>query len=239
MSNGSPGSAQPIQRWLSRAWAGAVDRLRGGQLLGVYAFGKHPAFADFIDVARLPAVPGPFRHFHDVLRTAVERDGGPTEPRLIGWRERGDAAVLWVQPSRDRGDETTGQFRRCPLLLGVTGRAPLADLLAFGGGRLSQLADEVTACEAEGVLERIGRAAAEWPTAWAAGERAASVDGSVGGAIAAVQQAGGAEPILVIVDAARAAVERVGLSTVTAMTLAERLRKREEALDVHPGLRGE
>ena len=147
-----------------------MDAVRGPRRLAVYAFGKHPAFADFIDVGRLPPVPGPFRHFHDVLRPAVERDGGPAEPVLIAWHDGVDSAVLHVHPSRDRGDAATGWYRRCPLLLGVAARCPLPVLLRFAGGRLPALADDAMSAGADGLFARIAHAAAEWPGAFPAAD---------------------------------------------------------------------
>ncbi len=161
----------PARRWLARAWSATRQRVAGPPRLAMYAFGKHPAFADFIDVGRLPPVPEPFRHFHDVLRSAVERDGGPGGPVLIAWQDRGASAVLWVQPSHDRAEAATGRFRRCPLLLGMTAHVPLAELLPFAAGRLAALAGEVAMADAEGVFSRIRAAAAEWAIAVpAAGE---------------------------------------------------------------------
>jgi hypothetical protein len=132
--------------------------------LAVYAFGKHPAAADFLDIARLPPVPAPFRHFHDVLRSAVERDGGPIEPTVIAWGEGGESAVLWVQPSRDRGDDVAGHRRRCPLLFGISAATPAVDLLPFAGGRLRRMAGEVAGVGLDEVFSRIERAAVDWPT---------------------------------------------------------------------------
>ena len=152
----------PHRTWLSRAWS----RVAGVPHVAVYAFGKHPAFDDFIDVAKLPRVPDAFRRFHDVLRPAVERDGGPEGPLLIAWRERGVSSVLWAQPSRDRGDAVTGRFRRCPLLLGTTAAVPLAELLRFAGGRLVGLADGVATADAGGVFRQINAAAGEWAQAF-------------------------------------------------------------------------
>ena len=224
----------PVRRWARRACSAIAARLGGGHRLSVYAFGKHPAFADFIDVGRLPPVPAGFRHFHDRLRTAVERDGGPAEPWLIGWTERGHAAVLWVQPSRDRGDALTGRFRRCPLLLGLSGRAELAELLTRSGGRLERLAAEIMGDDnAEGVLERIGRAAAG---SQPAGEVAGLIDGVGARAAAAIRQAGSAKPALVIAGAERAIVEGVRLSSLTSVALGERLRKATEMPQVRSGL---
>ncbi len=146
----------PIAPWLTRAWGATLNRFRPpmAPAASVYAFGKHPAFADFLDVARLPPVPAAFRHFHDRLRTAVERDGGPV---LIAWRDRGESAVLWAQPSRDRVG------RRCPLLLGVGGREPWA---TDAGAWLRGLAEELLAeADPAAVLDRIARAVSEWPAA--------------------------------------------------------------------------
>jgi hypothetical protein len=226
----------PVRRWAARAWSAVSGRIGGGRRLSVYAFGKHPAFADFIDVGRLPPVPAGFRHFHDRLRTAVERDGGPAAPHLIGWSEGGHAAVLWVQPSRDRGDATTGRFRRCPLLLGVSGRAALAELLAIGGARLERLAEDIMGDDAEGVLERIRRAAADWPPA---DERAGPPDGVAARAAAAVRQGTGAKQTLVIADAERVAVEAVHLSMLTTVAFAGRLRMATDAPVVQSGPRAE
>ena len=220
--NPTANDGPPVRRWLARAWTATRLRVVGAPRPSLYAFGKHPAFADFIDVGRLPPVPGPFRHFHDVLRPAVERGGGPAGPVLIGWRERGVSAVLWVVPSRDRGDEVTGRFRRCPLLLGATAAVSLADLLRQVGGRLAGLADEVLAADADGVFERIGRAAAEWPTAGDAGEP----EGIVGRAVAALLPAG--DPSVFVARGAEVRIERIGLSTLSAADLAGWLGQRED-----------
>ncbi len=197
---------------LARAWAAAV-----GRRPAVYAFGKHPAFADYLDVARLPPVPAAFRHFHDRLRPAVERDGGPAEPTLIAWRERGTSAVLWAHPSRDRGD-AAGHVRRCPLLLAVSAPADLTTLLAFAGGRLADLAERVVALNGDAALAAIAGAAAEWPTSPL---MAAEPHPIAERAMDAVRSTAG--PVWVVADAARAAVEPGPFSILTAATLHDRI----------------
>jgi hypothetical protein len=154
------------------SWADWITRLRGGKPgLDVYAFGKHPAWPDFIDVARLPPVPASFRHFHDVLRPGVDAvySDEPAVPRLLLWTARGRSGVVGVWPSRDGGNPRTGQFRRSPLLLGIAAAMPLGPLLEFGGTKLMSLASAVSdpGLPADAVLTAITTAAADWRTAFA------------------------------------------------------------------------
>ena len=202
-------TAQHIRRWISRA-----GRARPSPL-AVYAFGKHPAFADFVDVARLPPVPTAFRHFHDRLRPAVERDGGPTEPVVIAWHERGTSAVLWVQPSHDRGDGLTGH-RRCPLLLGATVGGPLLPLVQLAGPALESLAAGVMPLDAEAMLAAVNRAAAEWPDKYPAVEEAdpATITLAMAKAIT------GRVPAIYIHGTGELVAETAAMSAVTAATLA-------------------
>jgi hypothetical protein len=188
----------------------------------MYAFGKHPAFADFIDVAALPPVPPAFRHLHDVLRPALERDGGPGDPVLIAWCERGGSAVLWVHPSRDRGDGVTGAFRRCPLLLGMSAPGPLPPLLRFVGNRLATLAEAVMTDDAEAALARIAAAAAEWPAAFDGGAASAEPTGLAVAAAASVTAQGAA---VVVAGHAGVVSEAVGLPSVSGADLAGSLRR--------------
>ena len=202
--------------WLSRAWSTAVDLARGPTPPAVYAFGKHPAFADFVDVARLPPVPAAFRHFHDHLRPAVERDGGPAEAVLIAWADGGTSAAVWVQPSRDRGDGVTSGHRRCPLLLGVTARCPLPTLLRFAGGRLATLADDAMASGADGLLSHVARAAAEWPAAFPS-----VADREVPTVSAVADAAGDRSPVVVVAGPAGPVVNVASLRAVSVATLSD------------------
>lgn len=178
--------------------------------VGLYVFGKHPAWRDFIDPAVLPPEPPAFAHFHRRLRPAAEaayaRDGKP--PRLLAWRGGAGSAVLLVLPSRDAGDPAAGSWRACPLFLGVGGRLPLDDLVSFAGPRLAGLAAELQDATrtAEEFVDLVDEAAVDWPQEAAAdvtdrhcppaaapggGRRYAALFGTAWGRVARLDRTGG------------------------------------------------
>jgi hypothetical protein len=145
---------------------GRVGLARPG--LDVYVFGKHPAWPDFIDVARLPSVPDSFRHFHDDLRSGVDAvyTGPEAVARFLLWHSRGRSGVIGVHPSRDGGHLRTGHFRRSPLLIGMAARVPLQTLLNFAGDRITSLAARLSESSTgeNQVIAAITSAVASWRT---------------------------------------------------------------------------
>jgi hypothetical protein len=154
---------------IGHSWTDFLGRLGFSKPgLDVYVFGKHPAWPDFIDVARLPPVPASFRHFHDNLRSGVDAvyTDPAAVPRFLLWGNRGRSGIVGVYPSRDGGNPRTGQFRRSPLLVGMHARVPLPILLDFGGDRIASLAAKLSDPELADnqVITAIRAAAESWPS---------------------------------------------------------------------------
>ncbi len=168
-----PGLARLVLSRLGLSRLGLARLGLGRPGLDVYVFGKHPAWPDFIDVARLPPVPESLRHFHDHLRSGVDAvyTGPSAVPRFLLWHNRGRSGVIGVHPSRDGGNPRAGQprtghFRRSPLLIGVAARVPLPVLLNFAGDRIASLAARLSepSMGEDQVITAITDAVASWRT---------------------------------------------------------------------------
>jgi hypothetical protein len=113
----------------------------------VYLFGKHPAWADYINPQVLPQQHRSYKILHELWRPAIENHygrlgaGAAARPHVLAWQKGNRATLVLLRPSHDRGDRRLGQFRRAPLIIGIGANCPLVALTDFAAPRLRQFVD--------------------------------------------------------------------------------------------------